>query len=216
MQTLHKAPPRLSRTRTSSLTDLELLEQIIRLADPTNCRQIAEVLLAKRGSIADVLGASAGHLEGVDNTVATLLQTVHEVSIRAIRKTIDERPVLRSWDRVIDFLRLRLAHERVERLYLLYLDSGNTLIADEEQHHGTINHTPVYPREIMRRALELDAAALILCHNHPHGAPTPSRDAVLITRDVIAAAATFDIAVHDHIVISRHGHASLRTLGLMD
>jgi DNA repair protein RadC len=126
-----------------------------------------------------------------------------------------ERPVLSSWDRLLAYCRTQLAHDQTERFHVLFLDTKNTLIRDEAQSKGTIDHTPVYPREVVKRALELGAAAMILVHNHPSGDPTPSESDIAMTREVIRAAKALGIEIHDHLIIGRSGHASLRGMGLM-
>jgi DNA repair protein RadC len=123
------------------------------------------------------------------------------------------RDVIGSWKKLLDYCRMRMAEEKTEQFRLLFLDNKNAVIADEEQQRGTVNHTPVYPREVVKRALELGASASILVHNHPSGDPTPSEDDIVMTKEVAAAAEKLGIAVHDHIVIGRKGHASLRSMG---
>jgi len=140
---------------------------------------------------------------------------VREAALRLMRAELRERPLLGSWDRLIDYCTAHIAYGQVEEFHLLFLDRKNVLIADEVQQRGTIDHTPVYPREVIKRALELGAAALILVHNHPSGDPKPSRDDIEMTREIRAAAEALGIAIHDHLVIGRKGHASFRSLGLL-
>ena len=125
------------------------------------------------------------------------------------------QPVLASWGKLLDYGRIALAHEKVERFHLLFLDRQNRLIADETQQRGTVDHTPVYPREVVRRALELGASALILVHNHPSGDPTPSQADIEMTREIVAAGEKLGISVHDHVVIGKSGETSFKTAGLL-
>ena len=131
------------------------------------------------------------------------------------REEVIDRPVLSSWDKLLKYCRTALGHEKVERFHLLFLDRKNVLIADEVQQRGTVDHTPVYPREVVKRALELGASALIMVHNHPSGDPTPSRADIAMTQEVKEAAEKLGIAVHDHVIISKSGHNSFRSLGLL-
>ena len=126
-----------------------------------------------------------------------------------------DRPVISSWDKVLAYCRIAIGHEKTERFHLLFLDRKNRLIADEQQQRGTVDHTPVYPREVVKRALELNASALILVHNHPSGDPSPSRADIAMTREVVEAAEKLGLRVHDHIVISKSGHTSFKAMGLI-
>ena len=131
------------------------------------------------------------------------------------RQQLSEKPVIANWQGLLDYCRATLAEETIEHFHLLFLDSRNALIAHERQQTGTVNHAPVYPREVAKRALELNARAIIMVHNHPSGDPTPSRDDVAITKAVAAALDKLEIILHDHVVVGRKGHASLRSLGLL-
>jgi DNA repair protein RadC len=144
-----------------------------------------------------------------------MLKVVRESAVRLARQEVTNRPVLSSWQKVLDYCRARLAHEPTERFHLLFLDRKNVLIADEEQQRGTVDHTPVYPREVVKRALDLGASAIIMVHNHPSGDPTPSKADIAMTREVAKAAETLGLTVHDHIVIGRAGHASFKGMGLL-
>jgi DNA repair protein RadC len=146
---------------------------------------------------------------------AVQIKATHAVVARMLREEVKKQPALSSWKQVISYVRAAMAHERTEQFRILFLDKKNILLRDEVQQRGTVDHAPVYPREVVKRALELGASALILVHNHPSGDPTPSRADIDMTKDVQKAAAALGLAVHDHIVIGRRGHASLRTLGLM-
>ncbi|HEX3884027.1 MAG TPA: DNA repair protein RadC [Stellaceae bacterium] len=140
---------------------------------------------------------------------------MREAALRLSRAELQTRPVLGSWDKLIDYCTATIAYGKVEEFHLLFLDRKNMLIAHERQQRGTIDHTPVYPREVVKRALALGASALILVHNHPSGDPTPSKADVTMTRDIVKAAAPLGVTVHDHLVIGRGKHASLRDMGLM-
>lgn len=152
---------------------------------------------------------------GIGEQVATDLKAIAALQQRMLQTELIDRPLLSSWSAVIDYCNAAMAHERREQFRLLFLDKKNRLIADEVQQSGTVDHTPVYPREVVRRALELSATAIILVHNHPSGDPTPSRADVEMTHRIIEAATPLGVAVHDHIIIGRAGHASLKGLSLI-
>jgi len=165
-----------------------------------------------------VLGAPLERLtevEGVGAATALDLKIIAAASQRMARGDISKRTTLSSWSALIDYCRVAMAFSEREELRILFLDKKNGLIADEVQQTGTVDHTPVYPREVLRRALELSATAIILVHNHPSGDPTPSTSDIRMTQDVVAIAKPLGIAVHDHIIIGRNGHASFRGLGLL-
>jgi DNA repair protein RadC len=143
------------------------------------------------------------------------LKCVREAALRMSRQEIVRQEVIGSWKKLMDYCRAKLAQSRVEEFHCLFLDSKNALIADEGQQTGTVNHVPVYPREIVKRALELGASAIIMVHNHPSGDSTPSQDDIAMTREVAGAAEKLGIALHDHVVIGRHNQASFRSLGLL-
>jgi DNA repair protein RadC len=203
----------------AAMPDYELLELLLFGVIPrADTKPIAKALIGRYGSLAGVLAAPVGELTtfvGVGESAATLLKATRAAGIRLAREEVRARPVLSSWDKVVDYCRARLGREDTEHFWVLYLDRKNAVLADEQQSRGTVDHTPVYPREVVKRALELGASALILVHNHPSGDPTPSPADITITKSVVEAAAARDIAVHDHIVIARSGHVSLRAEGLM-
>jgi len=210
---------RILESGPESLTDGELLEYLMSAIDPhRELTRLSEWLVQRFGGLAEVLDSTATQLsriDGLGKSTIAILKIVPEVARRMALEEIIDRPVLGSCDKVLAYCRIALGHKKTEQFHLLFLDTKNRLIADVKQQHGTVNHTPVYPREVVKRALELDAAALIMVHNHPSGDPTPSKVDIAITEAVQAAAATVDIAVHDHIVISRSGHNSFKTLGLL-
>ena len=143
------------------------------------------------------------------------LKLLHEATIRVAREPVRKRPVISSWTALLDYVRIALANEPREQFRVLFLDKKNQLIADETLHHGTVDHAPVYPREVMRRALELSASAIILVHNHPSGDPTPSKADVEMTRQIVEAGRALRIDIHDHLVVGHEGVASFRALGLI-
>jgi DNA repair protein RadC len=210
---------RLLRGGTDPLDDYELLELVLQAAQTRrDTKPIAKALLARFGSLGGVLAAPPEALRaiaGMGEVSAVQIKATHAVVTRMLREEVKKQPVLSSWKQVIAYVRAAMAHERNEQFRILFLDKKNNLVADEVQQRGTVDHAPVYPREVVRRALELGASALILVHNHPSGDPTPSKADVEMTKDVQKAAAALGLLVHDHIVIGRDGHASLRTLGLM-
>ena len=154
-------------------------------------------------------------MEGIGDAGAAALKTVHAAALRLAQAELIDRPLLNNWDALIDYLTAALSRERVEQFRVLFLDTRNRLLADEAQARGTVNHTPVYPREVMKRALELHASALILVHNHPSGDPAPSRDDIEMTQEVKRAATTLSIVLHDHIIVGNGNWLSFRKEGLL-
>jgi DNA repair protein RadC len=201
------------------LPDYELLElMLFRSFARGDVKPLAKTLLKRFGSIEGVFGASVAELcqvKGIGTAAAIDIKSVQEVAIRIARAPIAKRSVISSWSALETYVRVSLAHEAREQFRILFLDKKNQLIADEMMNRGTVDHAPVYPREVMRRALELSASAIILVHNHPSGDPTPSTADVTMTRQVIDAAKALGIAVHDHIVVGRHGVVSFKSLGLL-
>jgi DNA repair protein RadC len=201
------------------LRDYELLELILFQAIPRiDTKPIAKALLQKFGSFSEVLATPAARLmevDGVGEKAAHHLRVVYAAAQRFGKDQVRARPLLDSWASVIDYCRGAMGYEPVEQFRILFLDKRNSLIADEVQQSGTVDHTPVYPREVVKRALELSATALILVHNHPSGDPTPSRADVEMTKSVIEIAKPMGITVHDHIIVGRNGHASLKGLKLI-
>ncbi len=211
------------RTRAAvsfaALPDYELLELILARSLPRgDIKPIAKALLARFASLAGVFGATPQELttiKGVGPAVALDLKLVHEATLRMGRGEVKKRTVISSWSALLAYARVAMAHEAREQFRVLYLDKKNQLIADEVMNQGTVDHAPVYPREVMRRALELAASAVILAHNHPSGDPAPSAADVDMTRQVIEAGRPLRITVHDHIVVGRDGVASFKALGLI-
>ncbi|MCW3474462.1 RadC family protein [Limobrevibacterium gyesilva] len=210
---------RLLTAGPEALADYELLEMVLFLALPRrDTKPIARALLARFGSFAAAISAPLNDIRGIEGmgeAGAAALKTVHAAALRLARAEVIDRPVLGNWDRLMDYLTAMLARERIEQFRVLFLDTRNRLLADEAQARGTVNHTPVYPREVVKRALELQATALILVHNHPSGDPTPSRDDIEMTQEVKAAAGALSIVLHDHIIVGNGRWLSLRREGLL-
>ena len=209
---------RLLAAGPDSLADHEMLEIVLFALPRRDTKPLARALLDRFGSFAAAIAAPLPDLlavEGLGETGAAALKAVQAAALRLERAGLADRPVLASWDRLIGYLTASLALEKVEQVRVLFLDTRNRLIADEVQGRGTVNHTPVYPREVVRRALELHASALILAHNHPSGDPTPSREDISMTREIQAAAELMRIALHDHIVIAAGRWVSFRHEGLL-
>lgn len=201
-----------------ALPDYELLElHLFRSIPRGDVKPLAKALIARFGSLAAVLAASIPDLKtvpGVGEAVALDLKLLHETALRLSQANVVKRPVITSWSQLLDYVKLALAHESREQFRVLFLDKKNQLIADEVMNHGTVDHAPVYPREVVRRALELAASAMILVHNHPSGDPTPSSADIAMTKEIVEAARALRLSVHDHLVVGRDGVASFKALGL--
>lgn len=179
---------------------------------------MARRLLAEFGGIGGLLGADPRALArqgGLSDGAVAAIKIAEAAALRLLRSRVAGQPVLASWQSLLDYLRADMAHRSIERVRILYLNSKNMLIRDEIASEGSIDQTAVYVREIIRRALELGSASLILVHNHPSGDPSPSRQDIALTREIVAAGKVLGIAVHDHVIMGTQGHASLRALGLM-
>jgi DNA repair protein RadC len=203
-----------------ALEDYELLELVLQLALPRrDTKKLAKALLREFGSFSGVFNASEARLkkiEGMGATSAAHLKVIQSVAARFARESIPaDKPILASWTQLIDYCRSQMAFESVEQFRILFLDKKNRLIADEVQQVGTVDHTPVYPREVIRRSLELSATALILVHNHPSGDPAPSSADIRMTREIADIAKPLGIVLHDHLIVGKSGHASLRGLKLI-
>lgn len=202
-----------------ALADYEILEMILyRTIRQADTKPIAKALIKKFNGFAAVLAAPEKLLcevPGVGPTVALDLKLLFAANQRMLKAEIQGREVLASWDKVLAYCKASMSFETREQFRILFLDKKNALIADEVQQTGTVDHTPVYPREVVKRALELAATAIILVHNHPSGDPTPSRADIEMTRTIVETAKPLGISVHDHIIIGRNSHASLKGLQLM-
>ena len=203
----------------AGLHDYELLELVLFRAIPRrDVKALAKQLIEKFGGFAEVISADPERLEevdGVGEAVVTELKIVQEAALRLAQTRILDRPLLSSWSAVIDYCNASMAYSPKEQFRILFLDRKNVLIADELQQEGTIDHTPVYPREVIKRALEVGASSIILVHNHPSGDPAPSRADIEMTKQIIEAARPLKITIHDHLIIGKADHASFRSLGLM-
>jgi DNA repair protein RadC len=210
---------RFAQAGSDALHDYEMLELILFRAIPRrDVKPLAKELIERFGSFAEAIAAPIERLKEIDGlgeAAITDLKIVQAAARRLLRGEIKKRHVLSSWSSVLDYCRTAMAFESKEHFRVLFLDKGNHLIADEQQQTGTVDHTPVYPREVVKRALELSATAVILVHNHPSGDPTPSRADIEMTRAIIEVARPLGIAVHDHLIVGKDGHASLKALKLM-
>ncbi len=210
---------KLIKRGADALEDYELLETLLFAFIPRrDVKPIAKALLRRFGALSAVLAADPKDMvqvDGVGETAASYLKAVAELHARAAREEIAGRPILSSWSALLAYVRGQLQHEAREQFRVVFLDRKNQLIADEIMGHGTVDHAPVYPREIARRALELSASALILVHNHPSGDPTPSRADIDMTREIVDALSPLEIVVHDHLIAGRGGVTSLKSSGLI-
>jgi DNA repair protein RadC len=204
----------------AALADYELLELILGMAIPRgDVKPLAKTLLQRFGRFADVLRASHADLaavKGIGDATAAALKTIEAAALHLMEQDLKAQPVLRNWQTVVDYCRAQMGHAKVEQFRLLFLDSRNAVMHDEVQQTGTINQTAIYPREVVKRALEVGAAAVIMVHNHPSGDPTPSKADIDMTRHVASALKVVGIALHDHIIISRAEHASLKGMGFIE
>ena len=209
---------RLLESGAESLPDYELLEMLLFVQDARrDVKPLAKALIDRFGGFPEVLSAAPDALRaaGLREPAVALLKSVREAALRLARAQLCERDVIGSWDRLIDYCNANVAYGQVEEFHLLFLDRKNALLAHERQQRGTVDHTPVYTREVVKRALELGASALILVHNHPSGDPTPSKADIQVTRDIVNAAKPLGLTIHDHLIIGRGRHTSLRDMGLL-
>ncbi len=203
----------------NALQDYELIELLLFMAIPRrDVKELAKRLLSHFGTLPELMSATHTDLqkvEGISENIATAIKSVSAIAERMMKQELMEKPVLNNWTRLMDYCHMTMAHEKKEHFRILFLNKKNELIADEIQGSGTVDHTPAYPREIMKRSLELGATALILMHNHPSGDPKPSQADIDMTNAIIEAARPFDITIHDHIIIARKGYTSFRNEGLI-
>ncbi|HTG37773.1 RadC family protein [Sphingomonas sp.] len=202
-----------------ALLDHELIEYLLALAIPRrDTKPLAKALLREFGGIGGLLAADADALmrvDGMGETSAAAIKIAHAAAIRLVQGEVAARPVLANWQALLDYLRAEMAHHAIERVRVLHLNSRNMLIRDELMSEGSIDQAAVHVREVIRRAIDLGSAAIILVHNHPSGDPQPSRADIDLTRAIVSAGKPLGIAVHDHLVIGTDGHASLRAMGLI-
>jgi len=210
---------RFRKGGSDALPDYELLELVLFRALPRrDTKPLAKSLIERFGSFAEVISANPERLKeikGIGENVVTEIKLVHAAALRLSQGEIMQRPALSSWSLLIDYCRASMAFNEKEQFRILFLDKKSVLIADEVQQEGTVDHTPVYTREVVKRALELAASSIILVHNHPSGDPTPSQPDIVMTQKIIEAAEKLNIKIHDHIIVGKQGHASFRGLGLI-
>lgn len=210
---------RLLNSRKGSLPDYEILEILLFVAKPRgDVKPLAKELMAEFGSLARVLTADRVSLEkvkGVNEAVVASLRTVQEAAERLLKEEVKEQPILQSWKALLDYCRASMAYNKTEQFRILFLNRKNMLIADDLQEAGTIDQTPAYPREIVKRALQLDASAVILIHNHPSGDATPSRADIALTKQIADALKVVSVSLHDHVIISTAEHYSFKSYGII-
>lgn len=210
---------RFVATSGEGMPDYEILELLLSQAIPrADVKPVAKALLARFGSLGEVMSAPSSNLQeikGVGEAAAVALKVVQVAGLRLAQQQVLNTNVISSWNSLIDYCKAAMGYEKIEQLRVLYLDRKNILIADEVQQRGTVDHTPLYPRQVLKRALDLNASALILVHNHPSGDPTPSRDDIDMTKEVRDAADKLGIALHDHVIIGKNTHASFKSMGLL-
>ena len=210
---------RFLHSDADNLPDYELLELMLFAALPRrDTKPIAKDLLRRFGSFGEVISADPDKLKeinGLGDAGVVALKATQAAALRLLQTKMREAPVISSWQALIDYCTAQMAYGATEQFRVLYLDRKNKLIADEAQQKGTVDHTPVYPREVVKRAFDLNASALIMVHNHPSGDPTPSRADIDMTRKVKDAATAVGLTLHDHIIVARDGHTSFKSQGLL-
>lgn len=203
----------------AALADYELLEMVLFAAHPRgDVKPLAKQLIKEFGSFAGVIQAPAEALSAIENvgeSAIAAIKTVSAAAERLLKEQVEERPIIQSWTALLDYCKVAMGSKKVEEFRILFLDSKQQLIGDEVQNRGTINHTSVYPREVLKRALEFHAAAIILVHNHPSGDAEPSKADIEMTKAIVQAARALNISVHDHLIISKKGHYSFKSNGLI-
>ena len=210
---------RFLRKDTEALLDHEIIEYLLALAIPRrDTKPLAKALLAHFGSLAGILTADAQALlrfDGLGETSVAALKISQVAALRLLREPVMQKPIIGSWQSLLDYLHGDMAHLTIERVRILFLNSRNILISDENFGDGSVNETAIYTRQVIHRALELGAVSIILVHNHPSGDPSPSKQDIAITRDIAEAGRRLNITVHDHIIIGRTGHLSFKAKGLI-
>lgn len=211
---------RFIKSGPGAFEDYELLEMVLFSAIPRrDVKPLAKTLLKKFGSMNSVFGADVKDLQkvkGLSENSAVLIKSIHALVLRMLLEDVKNKPVLSSWQKLIDYCYVSMANEKREQFRVIFLNRRNQIIADEVQQVGTIDHAPVYPREIIKRALDLGASALILVHNHPSGDPEPSDSDIAMTAEIIRAGKALEVMVHDHLIISKNGHVSFKALGILE
>ena len=202
-----------------ALADYELLELLLMIAIPRqDVKPLAKKLLEHFGNFSNLIHAPVQEfleIEGIKQTTVAVLKTVEASIQRTLKEEITETPIITSWDKLLDYCQCHLAHEKVEQFRILFLDTKHKLIKDELQQKGTINYTALYPREVLKRCLDLGATSIIMVHNHPSGDPAPSRADIEITQQIKEALTPIGILLHDHLVIAKGNHISFKSLGLL-
>lgn len=210
---------RLLKGKGESLPEYEVLEMLLFAAySRRDTKPLAKTLLAEFGSLARVISATPEELQrvdGVGEAAIAAIKIVQEAALRLLQHEVKEVPVLQSWKSLLDYCRASMGYNKTEQFRIFFLDKKNKLIADELQQEGTVDHTPVYPREVVKRALDLGASALILVHNHPSGDPTPSKADIQMTQKIMQAAAPLGVVIHDHLIIGAKEHYSFASNGLL-
>lgn len=205
---------RFLRGGVDSVADYELLELVLYAAKPRgDVKPLAKALLKKFGSFAGVIKASPAELKtvkGAGESVIASLKVIEAACQQLLKDEVAAHPVINSWTALLDYCQVCMASKAIEEFRVLYLNNKNRLIADEVQQTGTVDHTPVYPREVLKRALEVGASSLILVHNHPSGDVTPSKADIDMTRKLCEAAQPFNIRIHDHLIIAKGTHYSFK------
>ncbi len=210
---------RFMNSEPSVIADYELLEMILFPAKPTgDVKPLAKTLIAAFGSFGKVLNAEPQELAkvvGVNEAAIAAIKVTRHAAERLLKEEVKSRPIIKSWTQLLDYMRLSIGHKQNEEFHILFLNHKLELIADELQQKGTVNHTPIYTREVVKRALDIGASSIILAHNHPSGDVTPSKDDIVITKSVIAATKLLGIEVHDHIVVSAKDCYSFKSNGII-
>ncbi|MCH8188859.1 MAG: DNA repair protein RadC [Proteobacteria bacterium] len=210
---------RFCKAGAETLADYELMEMFLFMANARgDVKPLAKTLIDRFGTFADAIAAPPERLaevSGIGDASITSLKVIEAAALRLAQQRVLNRPTLSSWQALLDYCHASMAYNTIEQFRILFLDRKNILIADEVQQKGTVDHTPVYPREVVKRALDLGASGIIMVHNHPSGDPTPSTADIEMTRQVAAAAKGLGIALHDHIVVGRGGNTSFKSLGLL-
>ncbi|WP_193181488.1 RadC family protein [Nisaea sediminum] len=210
---------RFLKTGPDRVADYELLELVLFQSRPRgDVKPLAKMLLDRFGSFSEIISAPAEDLmkvRGVGESTAIALKAVRAAAVRLMQEQVRERAVVSSWDQLIAYCRAAMGFSKREQFRVLFLDKKNRIIADEVLQEGTVDHTPVYPREVVARALDLGATALILVHNHPSGDTTPSRADIEMTNQIRQAASVLGIVLHDHIIVGRAAHTSFKARGLL-
>lgn len=199
--------------------DYELVELLLFMAQPRgDVKPLAKALMKRFGTFADLMAADPEEIKkipGAKEATVVALKFVQAAALRMMQSNLLNRPAITSWQQLLDYCHASMSREKREQFRVLFLDRKNVLIADEVQATGTVDHTPVYPREVVKRALDLGATAIIMVHNHPSGDPAPSAGDIDMTQEIKEAAGALGISLHDHVIIGRDGHASFKNLGLL-